>query len=146
LVGRQALGVKTQAPLTQVSSVQRRLSLQTIGVFTQTGPRGPSAQESVVHALLSSQEMGVFEQDPVAGSQLSAVQNNPSLHDFGVYTHDPVAGLQLSEVHALLSLQVTPAQRLGADPPQIPRLVREMYGQHAPFIVQVATVTPAGMK
>jgi hypothetical protein len=76
-------------------------------VFTQVSPA--SSQVSVVQRLLSEQLWVVVTQ-PVAGTQLSSVQNSVSSQTTGVVAQtvvEPVAGSQLSLVHALLSLQTT---------------------------------------
>jgi len=94
---------------------------------------------------LSVQGRGVKTHDPVVVLQESVVQNLLSLHTLLVLTQVPVKGSQESVVHALLSLQFTPEQRFGALPPQIPKLLVEIYGQHAVLSLQVATDTPGGM-
>ena len=61
----------------QLSVVHNEPSSQTAGVFTQ---RSCSSQVSTVHSSPSLQSSGAKEHSAVTGSQVSAVQLNPSSH------------------------------------------------------------------
>jgi len=89
------LGVlKKPVSVSQPSTVQSIPSSQSIGLFTQT----PSAQLSTVHALLSSQSNRTLLQQVGIGvlthvpdeSQKSMVQGFPSLQSIGIDMHVPI--------------------------------------------------------
>jgi hypothetical protein len=83
-----------------VSLVQGIPSKQVIGVKTQK----PFWQESTVHARPSSQIIGVLRH-PANGSQVSLVQGFPSLQDLGISVQVPLRGLQLAITQELVGMQ-----------------------------------------
>jgi hypothetical protein len=115
----------------QLSFVHGLLSLQ----FGDEPPlQVPPLHTSMeVHAFPSLHGATLFVcKQPVAGSQLSSVQELPSVQRaaLSVWTQ-PVAGLQLSSVHRLLSLHDTAFPGLQVPPPHVSPVVQALPSSHA---------------